>query len=394
MATLVRWEIKGEAAPDTNFLGAESVCQAVFHKTKGLLNFLDIRNMAENRRSQKDVRAQGFEILRDFLEKMIKHNLLKSYAHVTKEIKDICLDTYKRENYVKIKENALEPLSVVLKYSKGRDGLSSDEAVKLFNNLLYSLTTAKTTSSDSKSGVKKAVFTILGLMCRNYPENVRTTTFEKGNKTLLVTFLDRLNSYIGTDVNKVRAGCFDGLNAVLESLPEDALAYEGGKLLENAYKYACQSLDVNVSRYELPVAALNLLSKHSRILCPWFFKNELDATKPTKVCGNILAASNHNNSELRRAAMRALDSWLGCLRHCMELSTESTELAKLINFFTKEFSAQGESRQVVVAIRGYGALAWAMSDLQERYTAYSRLSAKFCIPVDQHELEACFPCAF
>jgi hypothetical protein len=328
----------------------------------------------ENLRSHKDVRAQGFEILRDFLEKMVKHNLLKSYAHVTKEIKDICLDTYTREDNVKIKEKALEPLSVLLKHSKGTDVLSNDEAVNLFDKLLYNQRTAKLTSSDSKPGVKKAVFTILGLLCRNYPDDVRAKKFSKGANTLLEIFLKTLNDYIEKSTNeadlnnRILAGCFDGLNAILESLPEAALAWNGGGLLRSAYVAVCNSLDTSASRYELHIAALNLLSKHSRILCQWFFQSKHDATK---VCGNILAASTHNNSDLRRAAVKAMDSWLGCLRHCTELSTHPIELANLTKFFTTQFSSQSESRQVVVAIRGYGALAWAMSDPQGRYAAFS-----------------------
>jgi hypothetical protein len=378
----------------THFLGAESVCQLFFHKTKGLLRFLDIKNVQEKHQSSKDVRTEGFEILRDFLEKMDKKNLSKNYAHVTKYIKDICLDTYMREKHVKDKAMALEPLSVLLRYSKGTDVLSSEEAVKLFKGLLYNQKTAQKTSTNSNPGVKKAVFTILGRICKNYPDHVCVTT---SGRSLLVEFLGMLSSYIDksteeidkervlaqeadmkqeTDMKRVLAGCFDGLSAVLESLPEEALAFQEGELLKKAYVAACDIIGTIVPRYVLPIAALNLIAKHSRHLCQWFFKGKLGATK---MCGRISAAIIHHDTDVKRAAVKAMDSWLGCLRHCTELGAHSLELANMVTFLTTEFSAEVETRQVVIGICGYGALAFAMRAPQDRCVQRMHNCQRICV---------------
>jgi hypothetical protein len=60
--------------------------------------------------------------------------------------------------------------------------------------------------------------------------------------------------------------------------------------------------------------------------------------------------------------------WLGCLRHCDELKSDHLKLTELIHFFTSLTRAEPqEDAEVVVAVRGYGALAWAFRQLDVKY---------------------------
>jgi hypothetical protein len=333
----------------------------MFSKTSGFLSFLDIKDLSAPSLLNQEARAEGFRILSKFIEKMASHDLLRSFAYIIGDIQNICLDTYRRENQFKIKETALDAMTVALTHSA--DIFPCGLAITVFDELLHSLDMA--TLSNCRPGVKKGVFAHLGMICKHYAEIVRVTKFSKGSQSLLVTFFDVINSNICTSQaqsKKVLAGCLDGLSVALEKVADDAKAFKKGDLLKNAYIAACRGIDVNENGTDLSMASLNLLAAHSTVFCPWVFQSTLDTIK---ICENMVACCKTSNNDLWRAAVKAMDCWLGCIRHCSELGTHP-DVTKLILYFGTACTEQTHAKQAVVAICGYGALAWAISDVHGR----------------------------
>lgn len=305
------------------------------------------------------------------LERMKKKDLLKAYSSAVDRVRVSCQRAFLRDGKsAKFLDSALGPLIVIMR--EASKYLDSSKVMNLFRRLLTIDMTSNQTSKYNSATVRKSVFIVLGLICRNFKEAVEETKLKEGSEeTSVDAFMRHLCSEISSFVrrgeqNAIITGCLEGLSALLDSFKDRATSFKRSELVRTAYNAACKSIsaaaDKESKRYMLAVASLDILANHCDAFVEFFHCQEHDSVRAVVVCEKLLACADHTNADVRQHGLKALDSWLGCIR--IGLSAQDQAPRELLKLFL-DLTNEDKPKRQLAAIRGFGALASTMVEIGE-----------------------------
>ncbi|XP_040210104.1 DNA-dependent protein kinase catalytic subunit [Rana temporaria] len=313
----------------------------IFSKEFGLILFV---RKSLNVEEFRDCREEALKFLCAFLEKIGLN--VQPYAV---DIKNVCVVVYTKEKYAKCKVAALDLLIKLLQLLKKSYVIEEFKICDIFNKFYGELAT-KTKLSDT---VLEKVYEILGVLGEVQPSEMVDNS-EKLFRAYLGELKTQMTSSTREPKLSVVAGCLRGLCALLinftKSIDEDA------KVSKEIFEYTVKAISpqVDLKRYAVPAAGLNIMALHASQFSNYLIENYLSLFEVmSKWCG-------HSNHEMKRLALIALESFL---KQVALVVTNDAEAHKSkLQFFMEQFykiirKMESSNKELSIAIRGYGLFA-------------------------------------
>ncbi|XP_070379748.1 DNA-dependent protein kinase catalytic subunit-like isoform X1 [Dermacentor albipictus] len=308
---------------------------------KSLVSFLKRSIVSEQ---LKDAKAKGLQLLTGWFEKVPSH--LFSHAMV---VKDVGTQLAFRDKTAKVRCAALVLLSKVLESCQGLDIGEKLDIPSLIDRFFILLSQP----SKMTPTVKVEVLCVLGIIAEHHPAAANPYSDK-----LLSLYLGELKQLRKTGAGKERtalAGCLQGLSGYLhsfgtgfESEPDDYFLL---------FKFMKDALVPNpaTTRYDVPRAALILLSKHAAL----FGQLLLDEYK--SLYKQIGHWSRHSNRDMKWLGVAALESFLREVAAALAEGKDRKDHLNIFEYFIQEFQktlrSETNTHNLAAALKGYGLLA-------------------------------------
>ncbi|XP_053322155.1 DNA-dependent protein kinase catalytic subunit [Spea bombifrons] len=292
----------------------------------------------------RDCREESLKFLYTFLEKIgLK---IQPYAL---DVKTICVIVYTKEKAAKCKVPALELLIKLLLLLKNSYIIEQFKIPELFDKF-YGELAIKSKLPDT---VLEKVYELLGVLGEVQPSDMLNNS-----ERLFRAYLGELKSQMTSSTREpkfaVVAGCLRGLSALLVNFTKSA--EEDAKTSKEIFEYTMKAISpkVDLKRYAVPSAGLQLLACHASQFGSYLMENYQSLFQVvSKWCG-------HSNHEMRKLAVVAMDSFLKQVAAIVSNDAE-THKSKL-KYFMDEFykiirRMESGNKDLSIAIRGYGLFA-------------------------------------
>ncbi|XP_053571003.1 LOW QUALITY PROTEIN: DNA-dependent protein kinase catalytic subunit [Bombina bombina] len=313
----------------------------IFSKEIGLLVFI---NKSINIDEFRDCREECLKFLCTFLEKIGLN--VQPYAV---DLKILCIAAYTKEKAAKCKVPALELLIKLLLLMKNSYTIEEFKVCDIFNKF-YGELASKSKISDT---VLEKIYELLGVLGEVQPGDMLNNS-EKLFRAYLGELKTQMTSSTREPKFPVVAGCLKGLSALLvnftKSVEEDA------KTSKEIFDFTVKAINpqVDLKRYAVPSAGLQLLSLHASQFSTYLTDNY------RSVFDILSKWSGHTNPDMKKLGFSALDSFL---KQIAMLVTNDAEAHKSkLQFFMKQFydiirKMESNNKELSIAIRGYGLFA-------------------------------------
>ncbi|XP_072267337.1 DNA-dependent protein kinase catalytic subunit isoform X2 [Pyxicephalus adspersus] len=313
----------------------------VFSKEFGLLLFV---RKSLNVEEFRDCREEALKFLYTFLEKIGQN--VQPYVV---DIKHVCVAVYTKEKFAKCKLAALDLLIKLLQLLKNSIVIEELKICEIFNKF-YGELAIKTKISDT---VLEKVYELLGVL-----GEVQPSEMVDNSEKLFRAYLGELKTQMTSSTREpklaVVAGCLRGLCALLinftKSVEEDA------KVSKEIFEYTVKAISpqVDLKRYAVPAAGLNIMALHASQFSNYLIDNYRSLFEVmSKWCG-------HSNHEMKKLGLVALESFLKQVALMVTNDAEAHK-SKLL-FFMEQFykiirKMESSNKELSIAIRGYGLFA-------------------------------------
>ncbi|KAM4688942.1 DNA-dependent protein kinase catalytic subunit [Discoglossus pictus] len=235
-------------------------------------------------------------------------------------------------------------------YLQSRDpGLVCEAA----HSLLRKVGEECVTTQGGSELVLEKVYELLGVLGEVQPSDM-----VQNSEKLFRAYLGELKTQMTSSTREpklpVVAGCLKGLAALMvnftKSFDEDA------RTSKEIFDYTLKAINpqVDLKRYAVPSAGLNLLALHASQFSTYLMENYRSLYEiMSKWCG-------HTNPDMKKLAFAALDSFL---KQIALLVTNDAETHKSkLHFFMEQFykiirKMESSNKELSIAIRGYGLFA-------------------------------------
>ncbi|XP_077126580.1 DNA-dependent protein kinase catalytic subunit [Ranitomeya variabilis] len=313
----------------------------VFSKEYGLLVFIHKSLTMEEYR---DCREEALKFLCVFLEKIGQQS--QPYAL---EIKKICVIVYTKEKYAKCKVAALDLLIKLLQLLKKSYKIEEFKIFEIFNKF-YGELCIKSKLSDT---VLEKIYELLGILGEVQPSDMLNNS-EKLYRAYLGELKGQMTSSTRQPKFSVVAGCLRGLSALLINFTKSV--EEDPSTSKEIFEYTKKAINpqIDLKRYAVPIAALNLLTQHASQFNNYLMEDyRIIFEIISKWCG-------HSNHEMKKNAFDAMDSFL---KQIAVLVTNDAKAHKdKLQFFMEQFykiirKMESSNKELSIAIRGYGLFA-------------------------------------
>uniref|UniRef100_F6UGH4 DNA-dependent protein kinase catalytic subunit n=1 Tax=Xenopus tropicalis TaxID=8364 RepID=F6UGH4_XENTR len=313
----------------------------IFSKEIGLLAFVRKSLSSEE---FKDCREDALKFLSTFLEKIGSN--VQPYAM---DIKTLCVTVYTKDRAAKCKIPALELLIKLFQLLKNSYKIEEFKIGEIFNKFYGELAT-KSKLSDT---VLEKVYELLGILGEVQPCEM-TDNSEKLFKAFLGELKAQMISSTRNPKFPVIAGCLKGLSALMINFTKTM--EEDPKTSKEIFDYTVKAISpqVEMKRYAVPLAGLNLLALHASQFSNYLMDNYQSLFEViSKWCG-------HTNGEIKKLAFAALDSFLKQIAHLVANNAEAHK--NKLQFFMEQFykvirKMDCSNKELSIAIRGYGLFA-------------------------------------
>ncbi|OCT76787.1 hypothetical protein XELAEV_18031990mg [Xenopus laevis] len=313
----------------------------IFSKEFGLLAFVR-KSLSSD--EFKDCREEALKFLYTFLEKIGSN--VQPYAM---DIKTLCVIVYTKDRAAKCKIPSLELLIKLLQLLKNSIIIEEFKIGEIFNKFYGELAT-KSKLSDT---VLEKVYELLGILGEVQPCEM-TYNSEKLFKAFLGELKAQMNSSTRNPKFPVIAGCLKGLSALMINFTKTM--EEDPRTSKEIFDYTVKAISpqVEMKRYAVPSAGLNLLALHASQFSSYLMDDYQSLFEViSKWCG-------HTNGEMKKLAFAALDSFLKQIAHLVASDAETHK--NKLHFFMEQFyeiirKMDSSNKELSIAIRGYGLFA-------------------------------------
>ncbi|XP_065059919.1 DNA-dependent protein kinase catalytic subunit-like isoform X2 [Rhopilema esculentum] len=211
-------------------------------------------------------------------------------------------------------------------------------------------------STREASGVRGALFNINGVIAEKFPEH-STSNAERFGTICLKTLKQQMV------VSKkpeflVIGGCLRGLAGYLVNFTQSM--EEGSKSIDDLFCYTKMAINpkVELSKYEVPKAALCLLEKHAVL----FRQQITDDWEP--LYDTLCFWSKHSNKDMKIAGLKAWDSCLKEISQCIVRHPKKTESIQILTTLLRDFHGKlnaesSDPKELSLAVKGFGMFAKA-----------------------------------
>ncbi|KAM3927958.1 DNA-dependent protein kinase catalytic subunit [Leptodactylus fuscus] len=326
-------------APGSSVLALNT--SLVFSKEYGLLLFI---HKSLSNEEYRDCREEALKFLCTFLEKIDQNS--QPYAL---EIKKICVIVYTKEKYAKCKVAALDLLIKLLQLLKKSYKIEEFKISEIFNKF-YGELANKSKLTDT---VLEKVYELLGILGEVQPSDMLNNS-EKLFRAYLGELKGQMTSSTRQPKLSVVSGCLRGLSALLINFTKSA--EEDASTSKEIFEYTLKAINpqIDLKRYAVPLAGLNLLALHTSQFSPYIMDNyQVIYEVMSKWCGHI-------NQEMKKTAFAALDSFLKQI--ALLVTNDAVAHKDKLQFFMEQFykiirKMEASNKELSIAIRGYGLFA-------------------------------------
>ncbi|XP_064478548.1 DNA-dependent protein kinase catalytic subunit-like [Ornithodoros turicata] len=293
-----------------------------------------------------DAKCKSLELMIDWFDQSPAQ-----FQQCAVAIKDVGFQIFCRDKFAKARCLGLVLLSKVLDARQGTPE-SQDFGVPALVDRLY-LELGQTTSM-LKPTVKEEILCTLGLIAKGYPDAVR-----KYRDRLLSVYISELNVEMTGATRRshknIIAGCLHGLSGFMYHF---TVSFEEDP--DSCYKiFKCIRMAVspneNLRRYDIPKAALMLLSRHAAQFGLFLFEGHVPMYR------NLAYWSKYHNRDMKQAGMAALEAFLREVSSALLQCTNKEDGMKMFEFFIQEFkktmTSESNLRDLTIALKGYGMFA-------------------------------------
>ncbi|XP_062835416.1 DNA-dependent protein kinase catalytic subunit [Anolis carolinensis] len=313
----------------------------IFSKEDGLLAFI---HKSLNFEEFRDCREEALKFLLAFLEKTGPK--IHPYAQ---DIKRMCFSVYTKEKAAKCRVPALELLIKLLQNLRSSFVMEDMKVGEIFNKFYGELAT----KSKIPDTVLERIYELLGILGEVQPSDMLDNS-EKLFRAYLGELKTQMTSATREPKFPVVAGCLKGLAALMynftKSMDEDP------KTSKEIFDFAVKAISpqIDLKRYAVPLAGLQLFSKHSVQFSTCLLENYVSLFEVmSKWCG-------HQNVEVKKAAHSALDAFLKQISVMVANDVKMHE--SKLHYFMEQFygiirKMDVSNKELSIAIRGYGLFA-------------------------------------
>ncbi|CAN8029859.1 unnamed protein product [Ixodes persulcatus] len=299
----------------------------------------------------KDAKAKGLHILTGWFERVPASHLL----HHALAIKDVSCQLLFRDKTAKVRLQALVLLSKVLEACKGDSVFTQLDVRGLVERMFMLL------SQPSKltPTVKEEILCVLGVIAECHQDAT-----EPYRDKLLALYLAELQAggtgcftgrVCSVKEKNVVAGCLQGLSGFLFHF---GTCFEDDP--DNCFKlFKCVKRSLTPSdrpgRYDIPRAALILLSKHAALFGQFLLEDHRTLYQ------QLNHWSRHGNREVRSVGTAALESFLREVASALVEHADRQDYLDIFQFFIKDFQRtlkmETSNHGLAAALKGYGLFA-------------------------------------
>ncbi|KAG0426495.1 hypothetical protein HPB47_026405 [Ixodes persulcatus] len=290
----------------------------------------------------KDAKAKGLHILTGWFERVPASHLL----HHALAIKDVSCQLLFRDKTAKVRLQALVLLSKVLEACKGDSVFTQLDVRGLVERMFMLL------SQPSKltPTVKEEILCVLGVIAECHQDAT-----EPYRDKLLALYLAELQRVCSVKEKNVVAGCLQGLSGFLFHF---GTCFEDDP--DNCFKlFKCVKRSLTPSdrpgRYDIPRAALILLSKHAALFGQFLLEDHRTLYQ------QLNHWSRHGNREVRSVGTAALESFLREVASALVEHADRQDYLDIFQFFIKDFQRtlkmETSNHGLAAALKGYGLFA-------------------------------------
>ncbi|XP_042320371.1 DNA-dependent protein kinase catalytic subunit [Sceloporus undulatus] len=313
----------------------------IFSKEDGLLAFIHKSLSTEEFR---DGREEALKFLLAFLEK--NGQKIHPYAQ---DIKRVCLSVYIKDKSAKCRIPALELLIKLLQNLQSSYVMEDMKVGEIFNKF-YGELAIKSKVPDT---VLERIYELLGVLGEVQPSDMLDNS-EKLFRAYLGELKTQMTSATREPKFPIVAGCLKGLAALMynftKSMDEDP------QTSKEIFDFAVKAISpqVDLKRYAVPLAGLQLFSKHAVQFGTCLLENYILLFEVmSKWCG-------HQNVELKKAAHSSLDAFLKQISVMVAKDVKMHE--SKLHYFMEQFyeiirKMDASNKELSIAIRGYGLFA-------------------------------------
>ncbi|XP_027045855.1 DNA-dependent protein kinase catalytic subunit-like [Pocillopora damicornis] len=322
----------------------EAYCSSLlFSGETSIVNFL---RKAITLDEFQDAKIELLKFLQSYVMKMGK----KINPYVV-EIKDVCLKIFSLDHSNKAKAETLPLMAEILDVKLEFSVVEKLDVPKIFDKYFG----ACIQPTKHSSTVKYWLFSLLGTIAKVFPECMISHSDDLVKHYVSVLNLEMTRKTKKPDM-LIIAGCLRGLTSYLTNFTQSIS--EGSKYAKDIYTYARMAINpqVSLSRYEVPKAGLHLFAKHSAQFKEYISKDyEVIYEEFNRWC-------KHHNKEISYAAYAAMEAFFQQISlYFVGRHGDKSDLAMFM-YFIKTFreildSVSSDTRQMAIAVRGYGYLS-------------------------------------
>ncbi|ETE68703.1 DNA-dependent protein kinase catalytic subunit, partial [Ophiophagus hannah] len=291
-----------------------------------------------------ECREEALKFILAFVEKIGPK--VQPYAQ---DVKRICVTAYTKDRTAKCGIPALELLIKLLQKLQSSYAMEDMKVGEIFNKF-YEEIAIKSKVADT---VLERIYELLGVLCEVQPSEMIDNS-EKLFRAYLLELKVQMTSATRQPKFPIVAGCLKGLTALMynftKSMDEDP------RTSKEIFDFAVKAISpkVDLKRYAVPLAGLQLFSKHAVQFSTCLLDSYVSLFHTmSKWCG-------HHHAELKKAGHSALDSFL---KQVSSMVAKDVEMHKSkLHFFMEEFygiirNMDASNKELSIAIRGYGLFA-------------------------------------
>ncbi|KAL3172472.1 hypothetical protein MRX96_043383 [Rhipicephalus microplus] len=302
----------------------------------------------------KDAKAKGLQLLTSWFEKVPSHLFNHAVA-----VKDVSTQLAFRDKAAKVRCAALVPAikrglrgSMRPGVLESCQGLDVSEKLDI-RDLLDRFFILLSQPSKMTPTVKVEVLCVMGIIAEHHPAAANPYSDK-----LLSLYLGELKMLRKSGEGKERttlAGCLQGLAGYLHSFGTGFDTEPDDYFLLFSFVKKALVPSPSTTRYDVPRAALILLSKHAAL----FGQLLLDEHK--SLYKQIGYWSHHGNREMKVLGVAALESFLREVAAALADGEERKDHLNIFEYFIQEFQQTLKSAtntyNLAAALKGYGLLA-------------------------------------
>ncbi|KAK0048622.1 DNA-dependent protein kinase catalytic subunit, partial [Biomphalaria pfeifferi] len=320
-------------------------CSLLFDEETGIISFLKKTLTVEELQNGK---TSALLLLSDVLQKF--GSKVVPYAV---DIKETCVSLYSRDRHAKVKKAAIPVIIKILEQTASTptaEELDIDNLIKKFFNEL-----AKPVSKLQPT-VRAGIYHLLGVLAELHPDMIADYSKKLAGVYVSALKVELMSKNKEPEMSIV-AGCLEGLTCFMLNFTQSA--EEDSKHAYEIFKYLRMVInaDIDYSRYEAIKAALKLLARHAGQMRQFM----IDEYK--WMYEQLQKWSHHRNKEVVHLGVAAMEAFT------KEVSETLVDRAKqghkeraifkffLLNFNNIMKNPNSSSKEVSMAIKGYGLLA-------------------------------------